>query len=199
MEPAHRNLSWRLVDIVVAAVLGVATGLIFLVWNYIGGRGYEFLDGFTPGLSGLAGGGWLIGGVLGGLIIRKPGAALFVEMVGASVSAAVGNEWGYTVLWSGLAQGAAAELAFLILAYKFFGLKASMFAGAMAGFGMWAHELFLWGNIEKSLEFNMIYLVAAMISGAVIAGVGGWLLTRALAATGALDRFAAGREARDLV
>jgi energy-coupling factor transport system substrate-specific component len=35
-----------------------------------------------------------------------------------------------------------------------------------------------------------------MVSGAVIAGLGSWALARALAATGALNRFAAGREGR---
>jgi ABC-type cobalt transport system, permease component len=48
---------------------------------------------------------WLLGGVLGGLIIRKPGAALAVELLAALVSAAVGNQWGITTLYSGLAQG----------------------------------------------------------------------------------------------
>jgi energy-coupling factor transport system substrate-specific component len=34
-----------------------------------------------------------------------------------------------------------------------------------------------------------------MLSGAVVAGVGGWALTRALAATGAIDALPAGQEA----
>ena len=33
-RPARR---WRVVDIITAAVLGVATGLIFWVWNGLGG------------------------------------------------------------------------------------------------------------------------------------------------------------------
>ena len=36
-----------------------------------------------------------------------------------------------------------------------------------------------------------------MLSGAVVAGLGGWALTRALAATGAIDALPAGREAAD--
>ena len=37
----------------------------------------------------------------------------------------------------------------------------------------------------------------SLVAGAVIAGVGGWLITRALAAAGALGAFPAGQEARE--
>ncbi len=40
----------------------------------------------------------------------------------------------------------------------------------------------------------MIYGVSAIISGAVLAGVLSWLAVRGLARTGALSRFASGRE-----
>ena len=46
------------------------------------------------------------------------------------------------------------------------------------------------------VTFATIYVVTSIISGAVIAGIGSWALARALAATGALNRFAAGREGR---
>ena len=41
-----------------------------------------------------------------------------------------------------------------------------------------------------------IYFVSAIVSGVVLAGLVSWLIGRALAATGALDRFGAGRAAR---
>ena len=84
---AASTKGWRVVDIVVAAVLGVAIGLVFLVWNSIGGAWFGAMDGVTPGLGGLAVGIWLLGGVVGGLVIRKPGAALLVEVIAAAVSA----------------------------------------------------------------------------------------------------------------
>jgi len=135
------------------------------------------------------------GGVLGGLIIRKPGAALAVELLAALVSAAVGNQWGITTLYSGLAQGIGAELVFLALAYRRWGLVPAAIAGAGAAVGEWILEFAL-GNIAKSAAFNLIYLVTMIISGAVLAGGIGWALTKALAASGALSRFEAGREAR---
>ena len=60
-------------------------------------------------------------------------------------------------------------------------------------------ELFLSGNLAKSLEFNVIYLVTMSISGIVLAGLLSVVLVRALAATGVLDKFAAGQQARTLV
>ena len=48
------------------------------------------------------------------------------------------------------------------------------------------------GGVEPA--FMVVYAICFAISGAVIAGLGSWLLMRALAATGALSRFAAGRE-----
>ncbi len=191
-----RTYSWRVVDIVVAAVLGVAIGIVFVGWNFVGGAGYEAFNAATPGLGGLAVGIWLLGGVLGGLVIRKPGAALGVELIAALVSAAVGNQWGITTLYSGLAQGLGAELVFLALAYRRWGLVPAALAGAGAAAIEWVVELFLFGNIAKSAAFNLIYLVTMIISGAVLAGGIGWALTKSLAASGALSRFTAGREAR---
>jgi energy-coupling factor transport system substrate-specific component len=67
-----------------------------------------------------------------------------------------------------------------------------------AAIAAWTLELFLSGNIEMSAQFLLIYLVCLIVSGALLAGVLGWVLTRAIARTGALDRFAAGREIRGL-
>lgn len=193
------NIRWRVVDIVVAAVLGVACGLIFWVWNSIGYAWYSAADALTPGFGGIAVGVWLLGGVLGGLIIRKPGAAVFVEVIAALVSALIGNQWGIETLYSGLAQGLGAELVFLMFAYRRFGVPVAMLAGVGAAVGAWLLELITSANYAKGMVFNVIYLVTCSVSGAILAGLLAFALVRALAATGALDRFAAGREQQQLV
>ena len=204
--PAHMSaaaartgrLRWRVVDIVVASVLGVAIGLVFWGWNTIGYAWFTAMDGLTPCLGGVAVGIWLLGGVVGGRVIRKPGAAILVETIAAIVSMLIGNVWGVSTVLEGFVQGVGAELVFAIFLYARFTLPVSMLAGVGAGIGSWVFELFYGSspNIQKSLEFNLIYLSTIVVSGAVLAGVVGWLLVRALAATGALSRFAAGREAR---
>ena len=191
---SSRRTGWRVVDIVVASVIGVATGLVFLFWNNVGYAWFSAADALTPGLGGVAVGIWLIGGVLGGLIIRKPGAALYVELLAAVVSALIGNQWGIETIYSGLAQGLGAELVFLATGYRRFGVVTAMLAGAAAGLAAWTLELFTSGNLQKSAEFLFLYLAAVVVSGAVLAGLLGWLVVRALASTGALNRFAAGRD-----
>ena len=184
---------WRVVDIVVASVIAVACALIFLLWNV----GYEvpstILTPLLPGVQGLLAGPWLIAGVLGGLIIRKPGAALYTELVAAIISALVGNAWGPLTIVSGLVQGLGAELIFLVFLYGVWRLPVVMLAGAGAGLACGINDRILWYAGADTL-FTTVYIVSTTISGAIIAGLGAWLIARGLAATGALGRFAAGRE-----
>ena len=194
-KPAPASGGWRVVDIVVAAVLGVACGLILFAWNGPGYAWYEAMNAVTPGLGGLAQGLWLIGGPLGALIIRRPGAAIFVEIVAALVSMLLGSSWGISTLLFGLAEGLGAELAFLIFAYRRFSWPVALLSGVLAGAAEWASEL-LTGNMAKTWTFNATYLVCNMISGAILAGLLAWLLMRALVRTGVLERFAVGREWR---
>lgn len=190
--------SWRPVDMVTAPILGVACGLIFWVWNAIGGAWYKAADALLGGFGGVATGIWVIGGVLGGLIIRKPGAAILVEVIAACVSAAIGNQWGITTVYSGLAQGIGAELVFLLVAYKAWNVGVAILAGVGAEVVEWIYELAA-GNYAYGMTYNLIYLVSMAVSGAVLAGVLGHVVVRGLARTGALDAFASGRDHRELV
>lgn len=190
-----RSLRWRVVDIVVAAVIAVASGLIFVGWNIGTEVPRHALEAVLPGLQGLFNGGWLFAGVLGGIVIRKPGAALFVALVAALLSALVGNQWGPLTLVSGFAQGLGAEIVLLAFLYANFRLYVAVLSGAVAGLATAINDMVLW-YAGADTAFTTIYIVSSIVSGAVIAGVGSWALARALAATGALNRFAAGREGR---
>lgn len=200
MSAVSRNpQSWRVVDFVTAAILAVVAGLIFFLNNNFGYPIYKLFDATTPGFGGLICGPWFIGGVLGGLVIRKPGAALFVELFAAVVSAALGAQWGIEVLYSGLIQGGLSELVFAIGRYRKFGLGITMLAGACGGLGDVLLQLVLYGNLAKGLLYNVIYCVCTMFSGAILAGLVGYFLIKAVAQTGALDRFAVGRENKRVV
>lgn len=190
---APGRFRWRVVDIVVASVIAVACAAIFLLWN-IGYAGPStILTPILPGLQGLLAGPWLIAGVLGALIIRKPGAAIYTETVAAVISALVGNQWGPLTIVSGVVQGLGAELVFLLFAYAVWRLPVAMLAGAGAGLACGINDRILWYPAADT-AFTVIYIVSTTASGAVIAGAGAWFIARGLAATGALSRFAAGRE-----
>jgi energy-coupling factor transport system substrate-specific component len=185
-------LRWRVVDIVVASVLAVAAGLIFVIWNVASTPISTPLSALLPGLQALAGGGWLFAGVLTALVIRKPGAALYGELVAATVSALVGNQWGVMTIEFGLVQGLGAELVFALFLYRRWNLPVAVAAGAVAGLAMAVNELiFLYPG--STTAFMAVYTVSGIVSGAVIAGVLSWFVVRGLAKTGALSRFASGR------
>lgn len=196
---APRNFRWRVVDIVVASIIGVASGLIFVLWNQASNPLGGLLTPILPGLQGLLGGGWLFAGVLGGLIIRKPGAALYTELLAALVSTLIGgNAWGPLVLVSGLTQGLGAELVFALFLYGNYRAYVALLAGAGAGIALTITDLLLWYP-GASASFAGIYLAASIISGVIVAGLLSWLALRGLARTGALSRFASGRDTRAAV
>ncbi|MCQ1999721.1 ECF transporter S component [Arthrobacter zhaoxinii] len=190
-RPAASRRSWRVVDIVVASVLAVAVGVIFWAWS-LGYAGISALTAAFPPLAGLYTGGWLIAGVLGGLIIRKPGAAIYCEMLASAVSGVLGTQFGLSVLLSGFLQGLGAELVFLLFLYRRFSLTVALLAGLGSGLFLGLSENVLY-NVEWAAQWQLLYVLLTCVSGAVIAGGLSWLAVRALARTGALAPFASGR------
>ena len=183
---------WRVVDIVVASVLAVAAGLVFVLWNVASNPISTPLTALLPGLQALVGGVWLFAGVLTALVVRKPGAALYGELVAATVSALVGNQWGVLTLESGLVQGLGAELVFAVFLYRRWNLPVALLAGAAAGLALAINDLVVWYP-GSAAAFAVVYTVAAIVSGLVFAGLASWYVVRGLARTGALSRFESGR------
>lgn len=193
VQAPSSRFRWRVVDIVVASVIAVASGLLFVVWNVASTPVTDPLKALLPGLQALGGGFWLFAGVLTALVVRKPGAALFGELVAATVSALVGNQWGALTLLSGAVQGLGAELVFAAFLYANWRAGVAVLAGAGAGLAMAVTDLLVWYPGSDTL-FVVVYTISAVVGGALIAGLLSWLAVRGLASTGALNRFAAGRE-----
>src|SRR4051794_22671682 len=198
-KPASR--SWRVVDIVVAALIASAGGVFFGPWPRGPAAISAPMNAAYPPLTGLLAGGWMIPAVLGMLIIRKPGAALFCETVAATGELIMGSQYGTTVLISGMLQGLGAELVFAALLYRKFNLPASLLAGAGAGLFCGLNDSFApWGwNIAYAPGDKLAYIIFTTVSGAIIAGALSWLATRGLARTGALSAFASRNAANEPV
>ncbi len=188
--PARR---WRTVDIVVSAVIAVAFGVVFWAWGYLWNGPADAIP--LPGRA-LIYGVWLVPGVLGGLIIRRPGAAFLTETVAAVVSIALGTVWGWTLVVEGPLEALGAELAFALLAYRSFGLLAASLAGVLSGLAAGAYDIVVWypASDYSTTAMRLPYLAITAVSSLVVAGLGSWVLTRSLAQTGVLDRFPSGRE-----
>ena len=194
---SNTSTRWRTVDIVVASVIAATFGVVFWAWGLVWGA-TEGAFAFFPPAQALLYGVWLLPGVLAGLIIRKPGAALYAETLAAIISALLGNAWGTTVIPQGLLQGLGAELAFLAVGYRSFRLPVAVLSGLLAGLAAGLWDTFAYYAATDLWAFRIPMIVITALSAAVIAGAGAWALTRALAATGVLDRFPSGRE-RNLV
>ena len=183
---------WRTVDIVVAAVLAVAFGVIFQGWSVLWAAVDPVFAVFRPA-AGIMVGVWLIAGVVGALVIRKPGAAVFVEAVAAMVSALLGSQWGLLTIVYGVVQGLAVELVFAGFRYRRWRPGVAIVAGAAAGVGSAVLDFF-YSYPGWSIAWKGTWLLAVVVSGAVVAGGLGWVLVRSLARTGALAPFPAARE-----
>ena len=69
-RPAPRSsLSWRVNEIVIAAVIAVACAIIFWIWDIAVSPAAKTALVAAPELRPLIAGAWLLGGTLGGLLI----------------------------------------------------------------------------------------------------------------------------------
>ena len=190
LSPASAH--WRTVDIVVASAIGVAFGVVFWGWGHLWNT---VSAGFTwfPPAQGFMYGVWLMPAVLGALVIRKRGAAIYTELVAATVSALLGVSWGLSVVAYGVVEGAAAEIVFAFALYRSWRLVTALLAGAVAGLAAAMLDiLFYYPTWSGGWQLSYALLLAA--SSALIAGAGSWLLVRALARTGVLSPFASGAD-----
>lgn len=186
------RFAWRTVDIIITAVLGVASGVVFWVWD----QAYGPISGalaLTPGLEGLTSGGWLFAGVLAGIIVRKPGAAIFASLVAGVVESIIGTQWGFANLPVAILQGLGAEIGIAIFAYKSSKLYVAIVAGLIAGLANIAICVPLY-YAGVTVNVVIVYAITTLISGAVLAGALPWLIARGLVNTGALSRLAIAKQ-----
>jgi len=183
--------SWNMRELVVIAALSVVFGILYLWWIPVGrlaaGVGgplaREPLFGF-----------WLIAGVVGGYIVRKPGSAVVAEVIASFTEALAGSSAGLLVLAWGLVQGGGVEVVFLATRYRNFSLPVVMLSGAVAAAAAFGLQALIQGYGVLNTELIIGMFVVRVASGAVLAGMGGKYLAEALAATGVLRGFAVGQE-----
>lgn len=184
---------FRTVDLLVTVLIGAAFGVAFLGYGQL----YTLIGPLTAAFKpaeGLLAGLWFLPAMLAALIVRKPGAALLAELVAAVLSMLLGSQWGWGTAISGLMQGGGVELAFLLTRYRRFTLPVAVLGGVLAALLEWSWEKLAYYQ-EMSWSFSGLMLVFFLLSGAVLCGGLGWVATRALVATGAVDSLAAGRAA----
>ncbi|AKV56101.1 ABC transporter permease [Bifidobacterium actinocoloniiforme DSM 22766] len=185
-------------DIAVASVIGVASALIYWLVAMLVAAPTPILEGIVPGLAGVFNGLWLFAGPLALVIVRKPGAGVYAEVVAAVLEALLGSQWvPVETFLIGLLQGIMAELAFLFFAYRVWNLATTLLSGALSAVGCWLY-VFLTNLQAISLTgpYGLVCFLTTLASGLLFAGFLVWRLYLAIAHTGALDRFESGRLAR---
>ncbi|MBU2602732.1 MAG: ECF transporter S component [Actinobacteria bacterium] len=186
------SAAWTTREIVVAAVLSVAVGVIFWTWGLLWATAFAAIP--FPASYALVGV-WMIGGLLVPYVIRRPGAAVVGELVAAFVSMVLVSQWGAAVLLSGLVQGAAAEAVFAGLRYRVYSTATLMVAGAFAGVASIVLDSFFYGYWEAYSPASIaVGAVLVAISGALLGGVVSKLAGDALVGTGTLSGLAISRE-----
>ncbi|WP_082234874.1 ECF transporter S component [Halobacillus massiliensis] len=185
--------NWKLKEIVVLSVLAVVFGVVYLAFMPIG----QILVGFFGPIGyDLIFGIWFIVSIIAAYILRRPGAAFLSETVAATVEVLLGNALGPLLILTGMIQGAGAEAAFAITRYRKYNLIVLMLAGVLAAIFSFVWGYFRSGYAALDPSYVTAMLAVRMISGAIIAGIFGKVLSDSLAKTGVLSSFPLGKELR---
>lgn len=190
IRPATRNAGldwhWRTRDFIVAAALAVPLGL---VWSFAYGFVWLAARGILPQLGDVFDGFYLVGGVLVGYVVRRPGAALLGEMLAALIEIPF-TGFGAVVLWLGLVQGLGVEIVFLATRYRRFDLPVLLLAGAMGALvAVLGYSYPAEGWLNLAIGVQLLRWVLKLVGGAILAGLVGKLIGDALVQTGVLDNF----------
>lgn len=191
---------WTTADIAVGAALGVACGMVFWGFNFAYSSLSPLLAAILPGISSVLHAFWYFSGPLALLIIRKPGAALYVNLVGTVAEMVMGNQFSFGFVFiSAILQGLFSEIPYALTAYRTYTLPITIASGALTAieYGVYL-LLFMYQGVAFFSPRGIIHMISEILGGIVIAGVMSWALFNAIARTGALDRFASGRAVRAL-
>jgi energy-coupling factor transport system substrate-specific component len=184
---------WTLRETLIVAALGSVFGVLYLGWVQV----WLVLQAiFGPVTMDVVMGFWFIVSIIAAAIIRKPGVALVSEVMAAAVQVLLGSPAGLLLLLTGLVQGAGAEAVFAATRWRRYSPAALMAAGMGAAVFSFAYTWirFDYGSLAPELLAAMFALRLA--SGALLGGLLGHVIVRALHRTGVLSGLAIDRDAR---
>lgn len=189
----NRSYAWTLREILIVAVLGAVFAVLYLSWVQVWLVAQAIFGSVT---MDVVMGFWFIVSIIAAAIIRKPGAALAAEVLAAAVEIMLGSPSGLVLLVSGAIQGAGAEAVFATTRWRNYSLPVLMLAGVGSAVFSFAYTwvLFDYGSLEPTLLVSMFVLRS--LSGALLGGLAGHLVTEALYRTGVLSGLAIDHERR---
>jgi len=184
---------WTLRETLIIAVLGAVFGVLYLGWVQV----WLVLQAvFGPVTMDVVMGFWFIVSIIAAAIIRKPGVALVSEVMAAAVQVLLGSPAGLLLLLTGLVQGAGAEAVFAATRWRRYSLPVLMAAGMGAAVFSFIYTWvrFDYGELAPGLLVAMFVLRLA--SGALLGGLLGHYMVKALYRTGVLSGLAIDKDLR---
>ncbi|MDR2661322.1 MAG: ECF transporter S component [Lactobacillaceae bacterium] len=193
-----KTVKWTIKDVILTALIGIIFGALYLGFGFLWETFIKIigpLAGFiaNKNLSGaltgaaIAGkvttaattGLWMMAGPLAALVIKKPGAALFGELLASFVEMTLGSHWGVdNVIW-GVVQGVASELGFALTGYRNYkiGLMLSIVTGSIISFGFnylkYSYDTL--NTVFVTTLFAIFFLSVLFFSGILV-----WLINKLL-------------------
>jgi energy-coupling factor transport system substrate-specific component len=179
------STDWRTRDIVVVAVIAVAFGIFFWAFGFAW-SGLTFLGPLQNVFYAF----WLLPAIVAPLIVRKPGAALFAEVVAAGLSALLGSQWSVDTIVSGVMQGGAAELVFFAFRYRTWSFPVVAAASLASMTAAFVHD---WAVYYPTSDAGFLVPMGGFmaVSGVVVLPILAIGLVRAIRRAGVLEGFPA--------
>ncbi|QKV19702.1 ECF transporter S component [Oricola thermophila] len=175
---------WSLREILILAVLGAVFAVLYLGWVQVWLVAQAIFGALT---MDVVMGFWFIVSIIAAAIIRKPGAAFLSEVLASLVEILLGSPAGLMLLLAGAIQGAGAEAVFAATRWRNYRLPVLMLAGVGAAVFSYIYTWFLYdyGTFAPGLLVAMFVL--RCLSGALLGGLAGHMVVRALYRTGVLS------------
>jgi energy-coupling factor transport system substrate-specific component len=169
-EPAEkktvRTYRYSTVDLLIMAVVAAIGAVVSaLVINPL----VRTLNLGSPFLAMWPGSLHLLAIVLGGLLVRKPGAAMVTALMNGLLQMLFGNTAGALCLIYGVGNGVGAELGMALFRYKFKPASAIITAGLATATGFAVDLIYWFGNFAP--QFKVLYIVDAFFAGSVVCGL----------------------------
>ncbi len=189
-ERRNRKIFSIRARLVLLAVLAVVFGAIYWWWL----QPYLWVAPLAAQVGQeLVFGMWFVAGLLGGYVIRRPGAAFLGETLSALAEVLLGAPAGPILVVTGIMQALGPELVFAATGYRRWGWGTMLAAGAAAGLLALPWNWFRLGYFALPPGL-LLGLLAVRLLGGAVAGAIAKLLGDLLAGTGALNYYAIGRE-----
>jgi energy-coupling factor transport system substrate-specific component len=183
-EEMKKKKKWlSSVDLLMIAVIAaIGAVLSSLVINPI----VRALNIASPFVSMWPGALHLFAVIMGGLIVRKPGATMFTALLNGLLQMLFGNPSGALCILYGFGNGLGSEIAFSSARYRP-KVWITMLASGCGTVTAFFIDLIYWFS-DFTFGFKVLYLVDSFFAGSIVCGLISWGVFRALERAGVVNR-----------